>query len=1078
MMVLRRILRLYIIGLVLLVSSTGFAKERAKSPTYYKSNPSARLVKFNQTDPNLSLSPHIGYSTAFRTVIPETLRVMAICVQFQRDNDRNTTGDGWFDFTIGDSMINPPPHNQEYFSNQLRALRDYYQKVSNGKLVLQVEDESGTGFVYPLQSDNLWTLPHQMGYYNPNQTEQLLDQRLAELFRDAIVVADTNSNIDFSKFDVLIIFHAGVGWEFTQDFDTTPSDIPSVFLNFSDLKATIGDNSSEFKGIPVNSGTYFIEDGIILPETENQSGYKIFGLLGTAALMMGFQLGLPSLFDTDTGHPGIGRFGLMDQGSGNFFGSIPAQPCAWSKVFLGWEETIEISSGDSFHVAASLSHNSNKIYKIPINAKEYFLIENRQRNVYETRDIGIGFDENGNRIEFYYNTDGNAVINPLIGTGVLVSINEYDFDLPGSGILIWHIDENIIEQKYAENRVNTDMNHRGVDLVEADGSQDMGYYYNYFGFAGYHAGYAEDMWWDENPAHLFVNSSDKVMFTPFTKPSTHSYSRANTEIYITDFSPIDSVMFFSLEIKGFQTGFPVYLGQKSGNSAIIAGDLNGDGHNEIIAAIEDGKILAWKANGEKIIDNDDMTHRVSISGDTTTLPLAIFAEISDGQFPFSPALADLDHDGDLEVTAGSSNGKLYAWQGADLDGNGRADLYLEIDCGAAITTVPVIGNWSSVYTGNKIAIGNQKGEICLVSENGNLIWQKAISNHPIKGLAGFIEGNNSGLIAVDDQSIIFSLNENGEINWQKSLIGYGSLNYPAVGDVNRDSKLEIIISSDQGNLFILDTNGEFLSSFNIVSIGTPFSNPTLADIDNDGYLDVVLTGGGKIFAFHYNGAALTDFPVIIDLNFESESYPDPMLADLNGDKKIEIIVGSKNNQLNAFNYQGQKVAGFPLSISNPMVASPTITSLNENGKSNLIARSSDDFCYVWQLDYEFNSSQIYWGQFLKDAQHTALYLGQTSEPTKSGSLMPEKMVYNYPNPTEGNSTTIRYFLRDAAEVSIRIYDMAGELVQELSGPGLDGIENEVNWNITKVQSGVYLARVRAKGENETNVAIIKIAVVK
>jgi M6 family metalloprotease-like protein len=1078
MKALRRILRLHILGIGLLVFGTGFAQEKAKYPTYYNSNPSTRFVKFNPIVQTASPGLQKGLSFSPEAIIPDTLKVMAIRVQFQRDNDRNTTGDGWFEFIVGDSMINSPPHNQQYFSNQLRALRDYYQKVSNGKLFLQVEDEDGTGFVFPLESDSVWTLPHQMSYYNPNENEQLLDQGLAELFRDAVLVADVNSNIDFSKFDIFIIFHAGVGWEFTQEFDTTPNDIPSVFLNINDLKKTIGSDAPDFKGIPVNDGTFFIEEGVILPETENQSGYKIFGLLGTAALMMGHQLGLPNLFDTDTGHPGIGRFGLMDQGSGNFFGNIPAQLCAWSKIFLGWEQPIVVTSGDQLPVAASLATNPNKIYKIPINAREYFLIENRQRNVRETRDITIGFDEKGTRIEFYYNRDGAPVINPISEIGVIVSIEEYDWGLPGSGILIWHIDENVIERKYAENRVNTDMNHRGVDLVEADGSQDMGYFYNNFGFTGFHAGYAEDMWWDQNELHLFTNSSEQVMFTPFTMPSTHAYSRAKSGIYITDFSPIDSVMYFSLQIKGYQSGFPAYLGDNSGNSAIVAGDLNGNGHNEIIAAIGDGKILAWRANGEKFIDNTDFTYRININGDTTRMPLAVFAEIDDGKFPCSPSLSDLDHDGDVEVIAGSSNGNLYAWQGMDLDANGRADLIFEIDCEAAITTVPVIGNWNSTLTGSKIAVGNENGEICLVFENGDLLWKKAITNNPIKGLAGFIEGDNIGLIAIDDQSNIFSLNENGDINWQKSFAGYGLLSYPAVADVNRDGRLEIVVSSDQGNLIILDNTGNLLPSFNIFSAGSPLSNPTLADIDDDGYLDIVLTGGGKIFAYHYNGVLLTDFPILIERGFEDEFYPDPILTDLEGDGKIEIIVGSKNNQLNAFKYQGHKISAFPLSVSQPIVSSIVITNLNDSDRFNLIARTSDNYCYVWQLDYEFNSDQIYWGQFLKDAQHTGLYLEPTSVPTKEGVLMPEKMVYNYPNPTEGNSTTIRYFLQDAADVSIRIYDMAGELVEELPGPGLAGIENEVNWDITNVQSGVYLARVSAKGANETNVAFIKIAVVK
>jgi hypothetical protein len=65
-----------------------------------------------------------------------------------------------------------------------------------------------------------------------------------------------------------------------------------------------------------------------------------------------------------------------------------------------------------------------------------------------------------------------------------------------------------------------------------------------------------------------------------------------------------------------------------------------------------------------------------------------------------------------------------------------------------------------------------------------------------------------------------------------------------------------------------------------------------------------------------------------------------------------------------------------------------------------------------------------------------------------------------------------------AEVKISIYDSAGDLVKELSGPGLAQADNEVVWNLNGIQSGIYLARVEAKGAGETSVAIIKIAVVK
>jgi len=92
--------------------------------------------------------------------------------------------------------------------------------------------------------------------------------------------------------------------------------------------------------------------------------------------------------------------------------------------------------------------------------------------------------------------------------------------------------------------------------------------------------------------------------------------------------------------------------------------------------------------------------------------------------------------------------------------------------------------------------------------------------------------------------------------------------------------------------------------------------------------------------------------------------------------------------------------------------------------------------------------------------------------------MPVESVYNYPNPTEGNETRIRYRLNAPAEVRVKIFDLAGELVEELAAPGVGGTDNEAVWKLDGVQSGVYLARVEAKGSKATDVAVIKIAVVK
>ena len=72
---------------------------------------------------------------------------------------------------------------------------------------------------------------------------------------------------------------------------------------------------------------------------------------------------------------------------------------------------------------------------------------------------------------------------------------------------------------------------------------------------------------------------------------------------------------------------------------------------------------------------------------------------------------------------------------------------------------------------------------------------------------------------------------------------------------------------------------------------------------------------------------------------------------------------------------------------------------------------------------------------------------------------------------------LRYYLREDAAVSITIFDLAGDLVDRFSGPGTGKIDNEIQWNLDNIASGIYLAHIKAKSAKTTEAHIIKIMVV-
>lgn len=99
--------------------------------------------------------------------------------------------------------------------------------------------------------------------------------------------------------------------------------------------------------------------------------------------------------------------------------------------------------------------------------------------------------------------------------------------------------------------------------------------------------------------------------------------------------------------------------------------------------------------------------------------------------------------------------------------------------------------------------------------------------------------------------------------------------------------------------------------------------------------------------------------------------------------------------------------------------------------------------------------------------------------TKTGN----DIIYSYPNPCEDKDCEdihFRFQLQNDAQVSIRIFDLAGDFVHELNGEAVAGQYGELVWNIVGMGSDVYIVIFQAK-EFATNYEfrqISKIAIIK
>ncbi len=1032
-----------------------------------------------------ALTPRVSSAPAASEVISGTVKILAVRVEFQPDTMATTTGDGSFGSGIPDTArIDPLPHNRRYFQDQLLFLKNFYEDISEGGLQLEITDT-----VYPLEPDSAYRLPYPMWHYNYNN-DDYLDLGLARLYRDAWFAAAEDTNIHFEDFDpekdCFIIFHAGVGKDFAFDFDPTPFDIPSAYLELADL-----DTLPEFipgQGLPVRDGAYHLQRGLILPETENQEGYEL-GMHGHMAILFGHHIGLPNLYDTETGTSVLGWFGLMDQGSGKVDGLIPAPPSAWTKVFAGWIEPVEITQYPD-----NIQAPVGAVFKIPLTDREYFLVENidsyvregvswdsLQYSYYKTyNDYPVTLDLLLDSVAQYLNID----IDPV--SGVLTDCGNWGIGRPASGLMIWHIDETVMAEEDGWWRINTDSDRRGVRLMEADGAYDIGMDYGLFSAGrGTELGSPYDAFYQGNPQHLDANpGSWSVKFSDNTFPSAKSNIGGFSHLLLKDFSPIADTMSFTVSHDIMLPGFP-----KPNMFLSFTADIDGDGYDELFAAAGD-TIYGWRGDGSAV--------PVMSGGQIQPYFTAIDANRS----IIEAAAADFDDDGREElaildtILEDSTTHRLVIIDYLPED----STVQIIRDANSIVLSewgFPpefFIGADSLVYSGTIDSVFCWSVNDC----QPHLRWRKGI-----QAPSACLMPDGSIVASNDLDDTIYRISPSSNIIWsldspfpRPPSVAPPVTAGPVAADIDRDGEMEIIIvyqeardpnvigASASVSLLIVNSNGTVEAGYPVLlsddTIFGSLGGLSLADIDDDGWLEIIFPVSGQgVWAFERNGVINDFFP-----------YPDAgaegsVLVGEDAAGRAKMFYISRNlfgnvdeYSLRAIDYRGNREPGFPIGIDRTYQP----FRLGKVGDGSTILT----YCAMPQdgprqvFAYRLDPAEILWGSPCGDKANTALLDTLYMPLTSGGGLMPEGKVYNWPNPNEPgeNVTHIRYFLNDNASVNIRIYDMAGDQVDELTDSGSANAWNETDWNIRNISSGVYLARVEAKGAGQTTVRFIKIAVIK
>ncbi|RKE95153.1 T9SS type A sorting domain-containing protein [Ichthyenterobacterium magnum] len=505
---------------------------------------------------------------------------------------------------------------------------------------------------------------------------------------------------------------------------------------------------------------------------------------------------------------------------------------------------------------------------------------------------------------WYENTDGNGdfsnehIIQANVSANFSVVYNRgfviADYDDDGDKDIITNeyqnymkIYENINDISFGSALLLSEFHNTygfAVMDIDLDGDQDI------------LNGSSNGFYWSENNNNTFLNSQSL-----FVDNGGHYIEKlididldGDLDILVKNYSDV----LFKINSNGtFEETLPVFM-QLSRPKEVKAADLDGDLDLDIVATDLYGNIF-WYSN----IDEMGYFSVQRYIHDNS--------EYSDDQRK-KISIGDLDGDNDNDIISVSKYDGRISWH-ENLDGQG--DFSNEQIINSSLT--------DQVHSLDLKDVDNDGDNDIVVGTHYGIYWLKNAD-----GLAGSWEinqiGANVGSVSEIELNDLDNDNDNdvvcfdgNAIVWFENVGGLGSYGnmmpissnttyFPKgvfkIFDMNGDGYKDIIVSSrDNNNISFfehIDGNGAFEDAVIVVNDANGVSSIDIADVDNDGDLDILAAlADFDIVVWYENldgqAEAFGDFNVITDLQDNTSSFVDYsgyiVAVDVNQDNNIDVI---------------------------------------------------------------------------------------------------------------------------------------------------------------------------------------------
>lgn len=327
------------------------------------------------------------------------------------------------------------------------------------------------------------------------------------------------------------------------------------------------------------------------------------------------------------------------------------------------------------------------------------------------------------------------------------------------------------------------------------------------------------------------------------------------------------------------------------------------------------------------------------------------------------------------------------------DVNGKVLISENIfDNGKIVSDLDIIElypNWPLQYTGSSQQGGiycnmdsdddleivyNVTQQVYAWNIDGSVVegWPVTVQLYPDGAPAfGDIDGDGIGEIVVSTRQAgtgntgrlhAFNLDGSAVDGFPVVLTG-GTTKTPVLADLNGDDILEIIIEErayPDGYVGVYQGNGNAYPGFPVLLDYIPASAVAVGDITGDNIPEIIAESYYSIYAFDINGNILEGFPFTpgADRVF---SYSSPVLADLDGDGKREIIAGDHdltagNGAVHILKYDGSIFPGWPKFTNYWVYGSPAVADIDGDGSLDIavgdqvLSGSAVSKVFVWDKE--------------------------------------------------------------------------------------------------------------------------------